>query len=253
MGKFEEETIIEKEEREAEELKKAKKKKKNAEESEGQAKPLKTRKKKREKTVKIYAVVNYDTDFKEWLSAYVESDPKARQMRPLTFCASSEQAEEYCEQYFFMYNYRHFKLWCDCHEGEEVGAADSWFTYVEKVLMGTDDPDRQYLKICSFDFPLSEVASLLRLTLNSLPVGLDTEDPEIIPEIMVESISEGVPLPDNYLQILNGMKEYYQDYENRNNKNENDYLVSKVIEGSLSLYMKKMEELEDDSDEKCVS
>ena len=51
----------------------------------------------------------------------------------------SRKVLEYCEQYFFMYNYRHFKMWCDCHEGEDSTKTDSWFNYVDKVLVTEEE------------------------------------------------------------------------------------------------------------------
>ena len=242
MGIFEEKTL--KEKQKEEKIKKKEERKKS-----------KTKKIKGKK-IMIHAVVPYDLDFNNWIEDYAKGNFSSFANKPLTFCSSYKEAEEYCEQYFFMYNYHHFKLWCNCHQGEDVNSADSWVDYVGKVLAIDDDPNRQFLKICSFSYPASEVASLLRLSLNSLPVGLDTEEPEIISEIVIESISSRSPLPDNYLQVFNGMKEYYLDYEQRTNKKESDYLVSRIIKDSLDVYLNKIEEIENEekgNDSSCVN
>ena len=244
MGNFEEETIIEKEEREERERKTRKKKPKEEQDTSKQEEPKK--KKKRQKTVTIYAVVPYDSDFTKWLDSYTNGEYNSFEYKPLTFCGSNEEAEEYCEQYFYLMNYCHFKLWCDCHDGEDVNTSESWTHYVERVLLPDDDPNTQFLRICSFQFPVSQVASLLRMSLNSLPVGLDNESPEIIPEIMIEAITTKTPLPHNYLQVFKGMKEFYKDYEQSHNKTDKDFLVSEVIEEAVNMYHQKMEEIEDE-------
>ena len=220
MGKFEEETIAEKE--------------------------TPKKRKRKQKNITIHAVVPYDADFARWLESYNNGQYNTFEHKPLTFCATYEEAEEYCEQYFYLSNYCHFKMWCDCHEEEDINNPDSWEHYVEKVLLPDDDPNRQYLRICSFQFPISQVAALLRLSLNSLPVGLDNEEPEVIPEIMMEAISTRTPLPENYLQIFKGMREVYRDYEQEHNKTEKDFLVSEIIDEAINTYHERMEEIEDE-------
>lgn len=158
---------------------------------------LKLQRSEQRKIIKSYkepALVLYCVAPQKWSPA-LDADRIEHNQPPLAYAymTSQEEAAEYCDRYFFVKHYPHFKMWCRLRD-KDVFDSEAWEEYSQIIGESLDDAayynseDRGSATIDASDYPQNEalscykvtysrqeLASILRFLSLSLPVGAPWE------------------------------------------------------------------------------
>ena len=94
---------------------------------------------------------------------------------PITFTATPDEAIVALDQYLYLKNYKHFRLWCPLHN-LPIDHGNSWREY-SKTMPDLDNASDKYV-IAKMDYDPRVIAMVLRVFNNCTPLGcpFDTEE-----------------------------------------------------------------------------
>ena len=136
---------------------------------------------------------------------------------PITFTATRKEAIFALDQYIYLKNYKHFRLWCPIH-GYEIDHGPAWREYARTVLhQELTDTSRYTLVEVKYDPKV--IASLLRSCNRCTPMGCPFDTDEELNEYSTylaqksERVERG---EDQYSPIEEALDLLFEDIEEQN-------------------------------------
>ena len=138
---------------------------------------------------------------------------------PITFTTTREEAIIALDQYLYLKNYIHFRMWCNLRD-LPINHGSSWSRYSQDILIDelSTDPatnEAPYL-ITRLDYKPNIIASLLRSINNCIPLGCSFDTEEEIEEFSeylsakTQSVEAG---EDTYTPLEEAMVALFDDLD----------------------------------------
>jgi len=104
----------------------------------------------------------------------VDADRFRKGLPPLayTYVATKEEANEFCDRFFFVKRYNHFRMWCNLRN-KNLFDPSVWEEYVDIVAPETEEDaaPEEVLTCFKVTYSAEEITALMRILSLSLPVG----------------------------------------------------------------------------------
>lgn len=153
---------------------------------------------------------------------------------PLTFVATQQEADYYCERYLLFKYYQHFKAWCAAH-GYGIFDKDAWGKYSDTVLVDLESREEDGLHTYEMSCSQEQIAAVLRIVCDTVPVEAPWETAEEI-DFSFSKLKPGT----EYYNVVSNLKNFLKDLREA----EHEEIQSKISED-----INKEVEITDDDDE----